>query len=153
MKRKLFQLVVVIFVFIASASQAGQYDKLLSIKDVEKTSGLTGLRKVAKGEAAGAGGILNFTTDKNKMVLMLNVYNGDWYKRFKNQPGYFKANVKGVGDAAFTGMADGPQRSLFIKKGNTCIGLTVFDNYDKMTGPYMTVDQLINIGKLVVKKI
>ena len=153
MKRKLFQLVVVMSVCIASASQAGQYDKLLSIKDVEKVASLTGLKKVAKGEAAGAGGILNFTTGKNNMVLMLNVYNGDWYKRFKNQPGYFKANVKGVGDAAFTGMTDGPERSLFIKKGNTCVLLTVFDNYDKMTGPYMTIDQLMHIGKLVVKRI
>jgi len=152
-KRSLFPLVVIISVFFAFASQAGQYDKLLSFKDVEKASGIKGLKRVAKDEVDGAIGKLNFTTDKNWMVLLLNVFSGDRYKRYKSQPGYFKANVKGVGDAAFTGMTDGPERSLFIKKGNTCVLLTVFDNYDKMTGPYMTIDQLMHIGKLVVKRI
>ena len=151
-KRSLFPLVVIISVFFAFASQAGQYDKLLSFKDVEKASGIKGLKRVAKDEVDGAIGKLNFTTDKNWMVLLLNVFSGDRYKRYKSQPGYFKANVKGVGDAAFIGPADGPQRTLFIKKGNACIFLHAYTDPNNMR-PYMTIEQLVHIGKLVVKRL
>jgi hypothetical protein len=140
-------------ILISSTGHAGQYDKLFSVSDVEKGSGLTGLKTVANGQLKAAGGDLNFATEKNKMVLMVQVFNSDWYERYKGQKGYFKAEVKGVGDAAFKGLAADPQLSLFIKKGNSCVVLTTFYNLLGKPPTMMTMDQLIDLGKLITGRI
>lgn len=150
-KIKTFWLAVSIsaLMVISSAGHAAQYDKLLSVSDVEKGSGLTGLKTVVKGKIKTAGGDLNFATEKNKMVLMVQIFSGDWYERYKGQKGYFKAEVSGVGDAAFKGLADDPQLSLFVKKGNSCIVLTTFHNLLGKTPAMMNMEQLIALGKLI----
>jgi len=152
---KAFRLFVAVSasILISSTGHAGQYDKLLSVSDVEKGSGLTGLRTVAKGELKAAGGDLNFATDKNKMVLMVQVFSGDWYERYKGQKGYFKADVQGIGAAAFKGLAADPQLSLFVKMGNSCIVLTTFHNLLGKTPTMMTMDQVTALGKLIAERI
>src|SRR5579871_3495456 len=83
-------------------------DPRLTVADVEKVTGLTGVQLVAPGSIAGAGAGLNFATADRKMILMVNVGPAALYTRAKEQQEYhglpmplFHAAVTGVGDEAF----------------------------------------------------
>jgi len=56
----------------AALAAQGPYDKLLTIADVEKVTGLSGVKTVPNGSQTGAGGMLNFVNASGKLVLAVN---------------------------------------------------------------------------------
>lgn len=158
MKRLTLLLLAVFLLFnlaTAFTTAAGPYDKYLTVADVEKVSGLTGIKIVPKNPAKGAGGDLNFATSDGKLVLMALFSGASLYAPSKQQAGYFKAAVPGVGSEAFSGPKNDPQFVLCFKKGVYCVTLSSFFNIggDAKHPTMLTMDQLIALGKLVAPRI
>jgi hypothetical protein len=134
---------------------AGPYDQYLTGIDVEKVSGLKGIKEVPKNPSKGAGGDLNFADPDGKLVVMANFLPGDFYAKYKKQSGAFKSDVKGVGDEAFSGPPSGPEYVLVFRKGDHCVTLSSFFN---IGGPaskplMLTKEQLIALGKIVAERL
>ena len=56
---------------------------------------------------------------------MAGFQSADYYTRFKTQKGYFKSDIKGVGEEAFSGPSSGgAEYMLVFRKGSHCISLT-----------------------------
>ena len=155
--KKLFLLFLAGILMMVSSTVilAATYDSFLTIADVEKVSGLTGIKIVAKDPSKGAGGDLNFATADGKLVMMANFLNVRYFQEYKKQPSYFKAPVAGVGDEAFSGPKRDPQYVLFFRKGNYCVTLSSFFNPEgTSTNPTMlTMNQLIALGKTIAARI
>src|SRR5208282_796833 len=106
---------------------------LITVADVEKVSGLTGIKQVLQGDN------VNFTTQDNKMVLRVQVHShfGDrLYKETKATSLNVHASVSGIGDDAFDGPSDAINMGmsspdgkkqpylLWFLKGSTSVSLT-----------------------------
>jgi hypothetical protein len=104
----------------------------------------------------GAGGDLNFADSDGKLVVMAGFQSADYYTRFKTQKSYFKSDIKGVGEEAFSGPSSGGAEYLLVfRKGSHCISLTSFFN---LGGPaskplMLTKEQLVELGKVVAGRL
>lgn len=142
-------------VAIALALQAS--DPRLSVADVEKVTGLTGLQLVAPGSVTGAGAGLNFATADKHMVLMVNFGPAALYQRAKDQKTYagvpmplFHAAVPAIGDEAFDSPPGPMQYVLYVKKGANAASFTAyFVGPNKAT---LTMEQLKAIAKIVASR-
>lgn len=147
----------------APAQAAPVADKLLTIADVEKVSGLTGIKLVDRDPSKGAGGDLNFAMPDGSLVVMLNTLNQRNYDDSKKQPGAVKEQVSGVGDDAWSGPADdnswamkGPdghaiQVAFSFRKGTQGVSMATF----LKTGtaqPYLSQDQLRELAKSILSR-
>jgi hypothetical protein len=135
-------------IFAASST----YDKFLTVTDVQKVSGLSGIKIVPKDPSKGAGGDLNFATTDGNMVMMANFSSASY---FRKQPSFIKAPVAGVGEEAYSCPKDDPQYILYFRKGNFCVTLSSFFNMDSSSkSPTMlTMYQLIALGKIVAPRL
>jgi len=132
-------------------------DPRITIADVEKITGLSGLKTVAPGSVAGAGPGVNFAGADQKMVLMVNFGTADLYRRAKAQTEMkvggtvipmklFHAAVPGIGDEAFDSPPGPMQYVLYLRKGEKAASLTTYLRGGK---PVLTIDQLKRLGALV----
>jgi len=132
-------------------------DPRLTVADVEKVSGLTGIQLVAPGSVTGAGSGLNFATADKHMVLMVNFGPAALYQRAKQQKTYagvpmplFHADVPGIGDEAFDSPPGPLQYVLYVRKGANAASFTAyFVSAKKAT---LTMDQLKAVAKIAVSR-
>ena len=111
--------------FVMSASTVFSQTKpapgaqYLTVQDVEKITGLHGIKLVPADPSKGAGGDLNFANKDGKLILMVQrmLYSDALYSQTKKMKGAVKADIEGVGDAAFTGPAGNLQYFVSFKKG------------------------------------
>jgi hypothetical protein len=91
----------------------------LTVQDVEKITGLQGIKLVPRDPSKGAGGDLNFANKDGKLILMVQrmLSSDALYSQNKEMKGTVKADIEGVGDAAFTGPAGDLQYFVIFKKG------------------------------------
>jgi hypothetical protein len=157
MKRLSISLAMLLFVvFCYSPSFADDlYGKYLTGADVEKVSGIKGIKEVPRDPSKGAGGDLNFADADGKLVMMANFSGNSVYEKSKQQKGFFKSDVKGVGEEAFSGPSSGPEYVLVFRKGVHCVSLSSFFN---MGGPaskptMLSKEQLIELGKGIAGKL
>jgi len=68
----------------AALAAQGPYDKLLTIADVEKVTGLSGVKTVPNGSQTGAGGMLNFVNASGKLVLAVNFGDAQLYRKARD---------------------------------------------------------------------
>ncbi len=127
-------------------------EKYLAAADIEKVTGLKGIKTVPRGSVAGAGGDLNFTDSSGELILMVQFTDARNFAGFKNK--YAKGKPAAVGDdailgAVMPGMAD---NLLAFKKGTHCVVLTAFADFVKQK-VYLTVDQLTALGKLIASRL
>lgn len=138
-------------------------DKLLTPADVEKVSGLTGIKLVPRDPSKGAGGDLNFATSDGKLVLMVLVGGASLYQPSKAQKGSFHADVSGIGDEAFDGPSDdsNPFKApggtaepflLMFRKGTSAITLSTYMNMDAQK-LYLSQDKLRELSKTMVSRL
>lgn len=135
-----------------SASPAANYQKLLTVADVESASGLKGLKLVPRGSTSGAGGDLNFAKADGSLLLMVQFGNADLFKQWKAQPGFYSNSVNGVGDEAFNGPKGMAPYVLFLRKGSHSIGLSSFLDTDTMK-PMLSQDQLRALAKVILPRL
>jgi hypothetical protein len=120
----------------------------LTVQDVEKITGLHGLKIVPYDPSKGAGGDLNFADQGDKLVVMVQrMLSSDMlYTQAKKMKGFVKADVAGVGDAAFSGPASNPQYFISFKKGKGSGSVATFLD---LKGPRLTLDQVKQIAQKI----
>jgi hypothetical protein len=120
----------------------------LTVNDVEKITGLHGLKIVPYNPSKGAGGDLNFADQDGKLVVMVQrmLFSDALYTETKKMKGVVKAEIAGVGDAAFSGPANNPQYFISFKKGK---GSGSVASFLTLTGTRLTLDQVKKIAQLV----
>jgi hypothetical protein len=132
---------------------------LITVADVEKVGGFTGIRQVLEGDR------VNFRTQDNKLVLEVQVHvHGDrLYKAEKTTGVNFHASVSGIGDEAFDGPADnfnmGVRSSdgklqpylLWFLKANTSVRLMTHANSSHPQF-YLSQDKLRELAKIMVSR-
>lgn len=156
MRKALLALVVAIVLLSAALSvfaAAGPYDRYLSVVDVQRLTGLQGVKQVPRDPSKGAGGDLNFAVGNDRLILMVLFSGVSNYEPSKAQKGYFKSAVAGVGEAAFCGPAADPQYILVFKKKTYCVSVSTYFNFGAKPPTMLTMDQLIAIAKLVASRI
>ncbi len=139
-------------VLAAAAFAQNPNEKYLTAADVEKVTGLKGVREIPRGSAAGAGGDLNFVDASGELILMVQISDAKSFAGFKGK--YAKGALSGVGDEAVQGslMPGIPDNLLAFRKGTRCIVLTAFADFIKKK-VYLTADQLSALGKVMAPRL
>jgi hypothetical protein len=137
----------------ATAFAAGQFDHIISAADVDKATGLTGVKQVPREPLNKfRNGDLNFVQKNDQPLLMVQFRPAFMLETLRSDSGYFKASVPGVGEEAFTSPSFDPQFSINFRKGNTvAIVTTHIDPKDKKK-TILSMDQLIALAKLVASR-
>ena len=155
--KKIFVAVVSLLVLagiVAPVFAEGQFDHIISAADVEKATGLTGVKQVPRVKLDKyRNGDLNFVTRDDQPLLMIQFRPLFLFDQMKADPGYAKAALAGVGEAAFTSPAFDPQFAVnFVKGGHFAIVTTHVDPKDKAK-TVLKLDQVIAVAKLVASKL
>jgi hypothetical protein len=127
---------------------------LLTAADVEKISGLKGIRIVPYDPSKGAGGDINLATSEGKLVVMGNFGDGARFDSEKVTPNYRKA-IPGLGDAAFVGPSKDIMPTLYIvgfKKGDHTALLTTFFKGTNVKSTMLSVQQLKRLAAIVASR-
>ncbi len=129
----------------AKPASRAQY---LTVQDVEKITGLQGVKLVPPDPSKGAGGDLNFANKDGKLILMVNrsLSSDMFYSQTKNMKDTVKADVTGLGDAAFIGPAGMLQYFVSFKKGK---GSGTVSTFLTFTGTVLPMDQVKKVAQLV----
>lgn len=127
-------------------------EKYLTGADVEKATGMKGIKLIPRGSVAGAGGDLNFVDASGELILMAQFTDARNYTGFKAK--YAKGTVVGVGDEAVLGaiMPGMTENLLAFRRGTHCVVLTAFADFVKQK-VYLTAEQLTALGKLIASRI
>jgi hypothetical protein len=127
----------------------GQQDKYLSLADVQKVSGLSGIKQVPRN--AEADGDLNFARQDGKIILSVSIYPASAYASAKSSRTGFKSTVQGIGEEAFIGPAEGPPLYIlaFRKGAHTVI---INTELESRTSTRITMEQLTAIAKLMASR-
>jgi len=127
------------------AVPGGQY---LTVQDVEKITGLHGVKLVPPDASKGAGGDLNFADRDGKLILMVNrnLSSDMFYSQTKTMKDTVKADITGLGDAAFIGPAGNLQYFVSFRKGK---GSGTVSTFLTFTGTQLPMDQVKKVAQLV----
>jgi hypothetical protein len=152
---KLFACCAFVVLLVAACAVPAGYaqspnEKYLTALDFEKI-GLKGVKLIPRMSKSGAGGDLNFTNAEGELILMVQITGKSQFEGYKKM--YAKAAVSAVGDQAIQGavMPGFPDGILAFTKGVNCVALTSFGDYLKKTN-YLTMDQLITLGKIIAAR-
>jgi hypothetical protein len=147
-------LLFVFIVFVSSASMALSQTKApsgaqyLTVQDVEKITGLQGVKLVPRDPSKGAGGDLNFANKDGNLILMVNrnLFSDMLYSQTKNMKGSVKEEIQGVGDAAFIGPPGNYPYFLAFKKGKGSGTVSTFLGF---TGTLLPIDQVKKVAQQI----
>jgi hypothetical protein len=129
-------------------------EELLNSKDVEKISGIQGIKLIPKNPVIGAGGDLNFAKGDSTLILTVAIQDSSMYKQWKNEEGFFHASVSGIGDEAFDGPSVGDSRYILIfRKSEKAISLSSFFNMQAGGKPFLSQEQLRELAKIVISRL
>ena len=133
---------------VFSQTKAAPGAQYLTVQDVEKITGLQGVKLVPPDPSKGAGGDLNFANKDGKLILMANrnLFSDMLYSQTKNMKGAVKQDIQGVGDAAFTGPAGNLQYFVSFKKGK---GSGTVSTFLTFTGTLLPMDQVKKVAQLI----
>jgi hypothetical protein len=134
------------------AARAQAPDPRLTIADVEKATGLSGVKQVAQGSMTGAGGDLNFVGPDGKLILMVKFATASLYEATKKNQTVFHAVVPDIGDEAFDAPPGAMQYVLYVKKGTKAVSVTSFISTTRPYAPKLTMDQLKALARVVLSR-
>jgi len=131
-----------------SQTKAASGAQYLTVQDVEKITGLHGIKLVPADPSKGAGGDLNFANKDGDLILMVQrmLSSDALYSQTRRMKGTVKADIAGVGDAAFTGPAGDPQYFVSFKKGNGSGSAATFLSF---SGPRLPLDQVKKVARQI----
>lgn len=153
-KKGFFLTALMIFLVIFSTGLSTDLEELLRVSDVEKVTGLQGIQLVPRNPQIGAGGDLNFALADGDMLLIATVKDSSMYEEWKNMEGFFHASVPDIGDEAFEGPGFGEFRYMFVfRKGNKAVSLSTFINLEAGGEPYLSMEQLGEIAKIMASRL
>ncbi len=133
---------------VQSQTKPASGAQYLTVQDVEKITGLQGVKLVPANPSKGAGGDLNFANKDGELILMVQrMLNSDMlYSQTKKMKDAVKADIEGVGDAAFTGPAGNLQYFVTFKKGKGSGSAATFLTF---TGTQLPMDQLKKVTQQI----
>lgn len=147
----------------ASVARAAD-DPRLTVKDVEKATGATGVKTVPRQSQPGAAGDLNFARGDGKLILMVNFSNAALYKKAREQKELelngqkypmelFAHAVPGLGDEAFASPPGKVQYVIYARKGNNAVSVsTYFSGVGEAGKPILTEAQLKQIVEIIFSR-
>lgn len=152
---------VLLAMLVAAAAFAQPADPRLTVADVEKATGITGVHIVAPGSIPGAGSGVNFATADNKMLVKAEFGPDTLYVRAKTQKEMeiggkkypmelHHADVPGIGDEAFDSPSGPMQYVIYLKKGKNA---AVLNTYLAQGKPRLSMDQLKALAKIVAGRL
>jgi len=156
MKKTLTLTILLILLLTSIPNLRGQtnpYDKYLTVADIEKVTGLAGVKQVPREPRKGAGGHLNFADKNGNIVLIASFLTAEEFGFYRNEKSLVKATISGVGDEAITGPAADPQYMFAARKGDKGVALSTFMDPVTLDKTVLTMDQLIALGKIVVERL
>jgi hypothetical protein len=133
---------------VLSQTKAAPGAPYLTVRDVEKITGLHGVKLVPPDPSKGAGGDLNFAKQDGTLLLMVNrsLSSDMFYSQTKNMKGAVKEDIQGVGDAAFIGPPGNYPYYVAFKKGKGSGTVSAFLGF---TGPLLPMDQLKKVAQQI----
>ena len=152
-----FPFAVICGVALAATVAAQAPSSALSVAEVEKVTGIKGVRIVAPGSQPGAGPGLDFAGPDNTLIVMVNVGPAALYTRARTQKEMevggqtypmelFHANVPGVGDEAFDSPPGDTQYVIYLRKGTQAATVSTYLSHGQ---PVLTMAQLTALAKFV----
>jgi hypothetical protein len=156
---------LLVLAFAAVVSAQATSDKRLTTTDVEKVSGVTGVKLVPRGSQVGAGGDLNFARPDGKLLLMVNFGPAALYMKAKTQKEIevggqkypmelFAHAVPGVGDEAFASPPGKVQYVIYARKGNNAITVSTYypPGGGEAAKPLLTEAQLKQVAQIIFSR-
>ncbi|MDH7513659.1 MAG: hypothetical protein QHH14_12005 [Clostridiales bacterium] len=134
-------------------AQPTEYDKYLTVADIQKVTGLTGIKQVPRDPKKGAGGHLNFADEKGNMILLASFLTAEEFDFYKSEEGLVKEKIPGLGDEAFSGPAAGTPYMVVMRKGSKGAALSTFFETAEMTATRLSMDHLISLSKIVLSRL
>jgi len=143
-----FTMLVLSAPMVFAQTKAASGAQYLTVQDVEKITGLQGVKLVPRDPSKGAGGDLNFANKDGKLVLMVQrmLSSDALYSQTKNMKGAFKEDIQGVGDAAFIGPPGNYPYFVSFKKGKGSGSAATFLGF---TGTLLTIDQVKKVAQQI----
>jgi hypothetical protein len=143
-------LIMLSFVFTSIVHSA---DKVVTVADMEKVSGLTGIKVIPKDPYIGAGGDINFAKKDGKIVLIVMNRDKAYLTDMKAQKGSFDKQLNGIGDEAYDGPGFGKIRYILaFRKGNRVVVLSSFMDMDAGGKPFFTPEKLKKLADIALTR-
>jgi hypothetical protein len=130
--------------------------KLLTIADVEKVSGIKGLKLVPHDPSRGAGGELNFAEANGTLIVLLTTMPASAYPDAKSYADAFRADLPGIGDEAFEGPSTrikSEPYTLTFRKGDRAFAMASFFDLKHGAKPFLTIAQLKKLAAIIVSRL
>ena len=138
---------------------AGKFDTIISAADVEKATGLTGVKQVPRQKAVEGitenkflTGDINFVRSDNQPILEIQFRPSFAFDQFKGDSGFIKAPVPGLGEEAYTSPSFDPQTTVNFKKGSYFVAVSTHINPKDKTKTMLKIDQVIAIAKTIASR-
>jgi hypothetical protein len=143
-----FTMLLLSALMVFSQTKAASGASYLTVQDVEKITGLHGVKIVPPNPSKGAGGDLNFAKQDGTLILMVNrsLTSDMFYSQTKNMKDTVKEDIQGVGDAAFIGPPGDFPYFVAFKKGKGSATVSAFLGF---TGPLVPMDQLKKVAQQI----
>jgi hypothetical protein len=130
------------------------YNNYLTAADIEKVSGMTGVKSIPRDPGKGAGGNLNFSASDDNLIVMVQFVNKSYYEGYKE---VCKGNneITGLGDQAMRGatIPSYPENLVAFTKGNSCVALTVFANMRETGKNMLTIEQATELARVIASRL
>ena len=127
------------------------YDAYLTVSDVERVTGLTGVKKIQFNPLRFLGSDLNFVTSDGIKILSVEFSNVCHYNTYKVfVPKNIKVLLQDIGEEAFAGpdIENQTPYLLVFRQGDYAVSLTAATTGDSRKN-MLTLDQLVVIGKII----
>ncbi len=168
-RNKFLVLLVIVLILVLFHPEIGvaqsSFEKLLTVSDVEKVTGLKGIKLLPRSRCSGAiGGVVCFAQQNGALVVDVGVLQGREGEAFwkqategpmsiKNQGGKVTV-VTGVGDEAFEG-EDSLGRSFYFRKGKNTVSIlsgSVMTKQFKAV-PLLSSEQIRALAKIIASRL
>jgi hypothetical protein len=123
-----------------------QYAKFITVQDIEKVTGLKGVKLIEKN--ADADGDLNFARQDGKLLLSATFLPASAYVGARSSKDGFKSTIPGVSEEAFIGPAgNSPVFILVFRKAAYTVVLN--SELENETLARLTLEQLTALAKII----
>lgn len=155
MKKKVFYgtlFIIIGFLLINFQNLEAQEQKILTVEDVEKVTGMQNLKRVPKNPDENIIGDFNFAQQDDNLVLMGHIQEVSLYETWKNQKGLFHSKIDGLGDEAFIGPKTGEVRYILVfKKGDKSVSLSSYLKSENEA--FVSEDELRELANIIISRL
>lgn len=150
---------LVIAALFGAVQAQGKFDNIITAADVEKATGLAGLKQVPRAKAVEGvtvnkflTGDINFVRSDNQPIIAVQFRPSFAFDQFKGDSGFIKAPVTGLGDEAYTGPSFDPQTNVNFVKGGYYVSVSTHVDPKDKNKAVLKIDQVIAVAKVIASR-